>query len=287
MKLEEDDEDSGAAFITDHWVSERGSPGRCITSARQEAILKWGAFPQALSHPWHLGVCVWVCVCEVFSVKGGGLCFRPETQLPPLPCYLFPPLLHLPAVTVLRLDPVSHLPIHLKAENAYWDPIWGWGRGARVGPQQGWKTQQQHDEEKEEVESEGERWRTPRPPTGDGFKWLPGSLSSFQASSSLSVSLSLCVFSLFLSPFSSISLFFLTDALLTEVVLRLGCAARLTLLLRRSRCDQTQCVCVCEGVWVGFFFLFFFLKKPPSVHLSLFHTFYFPFSRSAKKLLRL
>lgn len=60
--------------------------------------------------------------------------------------------------------------------------------------------------------------------------------------------LSLCVFSLFLSPFSSISLFFLTDALLTEVVLRLGCAARLTLLLRRSRCDQTQCVCVCEGV---------------------------------------
>lgn len=102
-----------------------------------------------------------------------------------------------------------------------------------------------------------------------------------------SVSLSLCVLSLFLSPFSSISLFFLTDALLTEVVLRLGCAARLTLLLRRSRCDQTQCVCVCEGVWVGFFFLFFFLKKPPSVHLSLFHTFYFPFSRSAKKLLRL
>lgn len=54
--------------------------------------------------------------------------------------------------------------------------------------------------------------------------------------------------SLSLSVFSSISLFFLTDALLTEVLLRLGCAARLTLLLRRSRCDQTQCVCVCEGV---------------------------------------
>lgn len=40
LKLEEDDEDAGAAFITDHWVSERGSPGRCITGAQQEAILK-------------------------------------------------------------------------------------------------------------------------------------------------------------------------------------------------------------------------------------------------------
>jgi len=27
--------------------------------------------------------------------------------------------------------------------------------------------------------SEAERCRIPRPPTGDGFKWLPGSLSSF------------------------------------------------------------------------------------------------------------
>lgn len=132
-----------------------------------------------------------------------------------------------------------------------------------MGPQQGWKTQQQHDEGKEEVESEGERWWRLRPPTGDGFKWLPGSLSSLLSSPRLpSVSLSLSLspsFSAFFPP----SLFFLTDALLTEVVLRLGCAASLTLLLRRSRCDQTQCVCVEEKK-----------KKPPSVHLSLFHTFY-------------
>lgn len=41
MKLaEEDDEDGGAAFITDHWLCERGSPGRCITGARREAVLK-------------------------------------------------------------------------------------------------------------------------------------------------------------------------------------------------------------------------------------------------------
>lgn len=112
--------------------------------------------PQALSHPWHLGVCVCVIVFGVFRVKGGGLYFRPETRLPPLPCCLFPPILPLP--TLLRLDPVSHLPIHLKAQNTYWDPIWGWGRGAWEGPQQGWKTQQRHEKDKEEVESEGERW---------------------------------------------------------------------------------------------------------------------------------
>ena len=130
-----------------------------------------------------------------------------------------------------------------------------------MGPQQGWKTQQQHDEEKEEVESEGERWRIPRPPTGDGFKWLPGCLSSFHPSSSFHVPLS--AFTLFLSLF--LSVFFLTDALLTGVVLRLGSAARLTLLLRPSRgSNQTQCVC--EGL---------FLKTPPSVHLSVIISFPF------------
>lgn len=67
----------------------------------------------------YVHVCMCVCVCRVFRVMGGGLCFRPETQLPPLPCYLFPPLLPLPALALLRLDPVSHLPIHLKAQNAY------------------------------------------------------------------------------------------------------------------------------------------------------------------------
>lgn len=129
-----------------------GSPSLLHRGTRQEAILKWDAFPQALSHSWHFGcMCVWLCV--VFRVKGGGLCFRPKTRLPPLPCYLFPP--PLPLLTLLQLDPVSHLPIHLKAQNTYWDPIWGWGRGAWVGPQQGWNTQQQHDEHKEEVESEG------------------------------------------------------------------------------------------------------------------------------------
>lgn len=141
-----------AAFITDQWVSERGSPSLLHRGTRQEAILKWDAFPQALSHSWHFGcMCVWLCV--VFRVKGGGLCFRPKTRLPPLPCYLFPP--PLPLLTLLQLDPVSHLPIHLKAQNTYWDPIWGWGKWAWVGPQQGWNTQQQHDEHKEEVESEG------------------------------------------------------------------------------------------------------------------------------------
>lgn len=104
-----------------------------------------------------------------------------------------------------------------------------------MGPQQGWKTQQQHDEEKEVVESEEERWKISRPPTADGLKWLPGSLSSFLHPSLPYLSV----------PFFSISLFFLTDALLTGVVLRLGSAARLTLLLSRSRgSDQTLCVSV-------------------------------------------
>lgn len=78
--------------------------------------------------------------------------FPPRDPIASAPLLLVPPFLPLPVTTVLRLDPVSHLPIHLKAKSAYWDPIWGWGRGARVGPQQGWKTQQQHDQ-KEEVES--------------------------------------------------------------------------------------------------------------------------------------
>lgn len=45
------------------------------------------------------------------------------------------------------------------------------------------------------------------------------------------------------APFLSLFLLFLTDALLTGVVLTLGSAARLTLLLRGSRgLNKTQCV---------------------------------------------
>ena len=48
----------------------------------------------------------------------------------------------------------------------------------------------------------------------------------------LSLSLSLCPSLLLALFFPSVSLFFLTDALLTGVVLRLGSTVRLTLLLR-------------------------------------------------------
>lgn len=40
LKLEKDDEDGGEAFITDQWLFERGSPGRCIRGAQREAVLK-------------------------------------------------------------------------------------------------------------------------------------------------------------------------------------------------------------------------------------------------------
>lgn len=100
-----------------------------------------------------------------------------------------------------------------------------------------------------------------------------------------SMSLSVC-FHYFSSFFSSFSLHFLTDALLTGVVLRLGSAGRLTPLLRRSRgSNQAQCVCACVSVEVCAGVCF--LKKPPSVHLSLFHTFSLPFPRSPKRLPKL
>lgn len=90
-----------------------------------------------------------------------------------------------------------------------------------------------------------EKVEEPRPPTGDPFKWL---VSSFHPSSLPSVSLSLLPSS-FLLIFPCISLLFFIDALLTEVVLGLGCAARLTLLLGRSRgSNQTQCACICAIV---------------------------------------
>lgn len=74
----------------------------------------------------------------------------------------------------------------------------------------------------------------------NGF--LAPSLLSFLI---FSTSVSLCLPSLFQCLFSSSSLFFLTDAVLTAVVLRLGSAACLTLLPRRSRgSNQTQCVFV-------------------------------------------
>lgn len=105
----------------------------------------------------------------------------------------------------------------------------------------------------------------PRPPKGDGFKWLSCSLSFFHSLPSLHVSLSLA--SLFVSLFS---LFFLTDALLIRVVLRLQSAARLTLMLRPSR-GWNQCVCVCfhdcKGVRVCLS-TSLLLFHPNSSHLS-------------------
>lgn len=41
-------------------------------------------------------------------------------------------------------------------------------------------------------EGGGERWRMPRPPTGDGFKWFLCSVSSFHSSSLPFISLSVC-----------------------------------------------------------------------------------------------
>lgn len=110
-------------------VASSGAPGR-------RAYWNEVPSPRLLATPD-----IWVCVpvYGVFRVKGGGLCFRPETRQPPLPCYLFPPFLPLTTLSLRRLDPVSHLPIHLKAQNAYWDPIWGWGRGAQGALSRGGK----------------------------------------------------------------------------------------------------------------------------------------------------
>lgn len=79
---------------------------------------------------------IWACmnviVREVFEVKGGGPCFCPKTQLPPLPCYLFPTLAPLP--TLLQLDHVSHLPIHLKNTKYLLRSNMGLRQGSMSGP---------------------------------------------------------------------------------------------------------------------------------------------------------
>lgn len=135
--------------------------------------------------------------------------FPPKDPIASAPLLLVPPFLPLPATTVLRLGPVSHLPIHLKAKNAYWDPIWGWGRGAQVGPQQGWKTQQQHDQEEEVGKCGGypnhakDRVSTTFPVCIS----LPPSTSS-PLSLSLSPYLLLTLFAVFLITFSSVFHFF-------------------------------------------------------------------------------
>lgn len=204
LKLKEDDEDAGAAFITDQWLSERGSPGRCIRSAWQEAILKWGAFPRALSHPWHLDVCARVSV-HVFWVKGGGSCFRPETRLPPLPCYFCPPT-SIPACHgPSSIGPCFSFAYSFKSTNCLLRSNMGLRQGGASGPSAGVQN------------TETTRWRRGR----DG------------GCPDLRRVLALNGFPLFL--FLPLSLFFLTDALLTGVVLRLGSAARLTLLLSPRR----------------------------------------------------
>lgn len=169
--------------------------------------------------------------------------FPPKDPIASAPLLLVPPFLPLPATTVLRLDPVSHLPIHLKAKNAYWDPIWGWGRGAQVGPQQGWKTQQQHDQE-EEVRKGGGYPNHAKDRVSTVFLsaflfHLQPLLLSLSVPPSISNSLCSLSHHFFLGFF----IFFLADALLTQVLLRLGCTVCLTLLQSQSRCsNQTQCV---------------------------------------------
>lgn len=208
------------------------------------------------------GACMYVIVHEVFEVKGGGLCFRPpKTQLPPLPCYLFPALVPLP--THLQLDCVSHLPIHLKTQNTYWDPIWGWGRGAWVGPRQGWKTQQQEDEEKKVAVKRGERWSVLRPPTGDGFKWL------FWLPLFFPFSASFCPFFLFTPPPPSL--------MLCSLGWHWDCEVQLAWprVLQRGRgSNQTQLLCVNKEVCGGLV-----SRTPPHIHH---HCFSLTLSAEAK-----
>lgn len=150
--------------------------------------------PRLLATP-DIWVCVCVCACvECLGWRVGACvsaqrpnCLRSPATSPPssTPTHPHPP----------SIGPCFSFAYSFKSRKCLLRSNMGLRQGARVGPQQGWKTQQQHDEEKEEVESEGERWRMPGPPTGDGFKWLPCSLSSFHSSSSLRVSLSLCLHS--------------------------------------------------------------------------------------------
>lgn len=169
------------------------------------------------------------CVCVVFRVKGGGLSIRPETQLPPLPCYLFPALASLPFLS--QFDPISHLPIHLKAQNTYWDPIWGWGREHERALSRSGKNSNNNMMKRR-------WWKMLRAWTGDFFKWL----SSFLFS---------------LSP----PCFFLFDALLIGAVSRLGSTARLTQLLQQGRSsNKRQYVGVKKEVCGELL-----LKEPPSI----------------------
>lgn len=198
-------------------VASSGAPGR-------RAYWNEVPSPRLLATPD-----IWVCVpvYGVFRVKGGGLCFRPETRQPPLPCYLFPPFLPLTTLSLRRLDPVSHLPIHLKAQNAYWDPIWGWGRGAQGALSRGGKhsnnTMKRRRRRREVVGCPGPRQEM----ASNGFS-APSLLSIPHLFPSC---LSLSLLSL------SLQLFFWYSFLM----LTLGSEACLTLLLRGSRgSNQTQ-----------------------------------------------
>lgn len=167
--MEEDDEDAEAAFITDEWVFMWGSPSCCIRGTWQEAILKWGAFPQALSHPWHLGIHAWLCVeCLGWRVGAWVSAQKPNCLRSPATCF---PLLH-PYPFLSQFDPISHLPIHLKAQNTYWDPIWGWGREHERALSRSGKNSNNNMMKRR-------WWKRLSAWTGDGFKWLSSFLSSF------------------------------------------------------------------------------------------------------------
>lgn len=98
-----------------------------------------------------------------------------------------------------------------------------------------------------------------------------------------SVSLSLCVFSLFFLYFSVFPHWCSAHWGSAEIGM---CSPLDPAAETKQVWPDPVCVCLWRCV-SGVLSFLFFLKKPPSVHLSLFHTFYFPFSRSAKKLLRL
>lgn len=90
---------------------------------------------------------------------------------------------------------------------------------------------------------------------------------------------SLSDFTLFVPLFSSMSLSFLTDVLLTEVVTEIGMCSQLDPAAEMRQVFEPEWkVCVGGG--------FCFLKRPPSVHMSLFHTFSFSSPQETSETLK-
>lgn len=190
LKLEEDDEDAGAAFIKDQEVSEPGTPSLCITGSQQEAILKWDAFPRALSHSWHLSACA--CVkCLAWRVGAYVSAQRPNCLRSPATCSpLFYPYQPPPS-----FDWTQFLILHLKAKNAYWDPIWGWGRGRE------WALSRGEKHSNNTIKRRRGRAEKKKPCEGQFIKCLPSLLFSPSSTSSLSFAVCHFLFAAFLTSF--------------------------------------------------------------------------------------